>query len=248
MTEDALFISTLAVFCMALAAFAVVAWFGTAILFRRQATRELAKRARACRAIVLTYDDGPSEGLTLRLAELLKRRRVRATFFVIGQNAMRYPETIRRLLNDGHEIGNHTFDHLNAWKTGPFRAARDIRKGQQQLDALGIENNMFRPPFGKSTLLTLGYNLMRRTRMAFWTYDSRDSWNRLPSGQILEDLKIAGGGVILMHDFDRPHRGPSPEDHQEYILDLTEKIITYAEENSFNIIPFNELFAPGSIY
>ncbi|WP_417463001.1 polysaccharide deacetylase family protein [Kordiimonas sp.] len=230
------------IFWIMVAFVTLIAWFSLPILFRWWASRELAVRAQARKAIVLTYDDGPSDVLTPRLADLLQRRKVQATFFVIGDNAMRHPETIRRMHDDGHEIGNHTYNHLNAWRTGPLRSIRDIRKGRYHLKGLGIESAIFRPPFGKSTLLTLSYNLMRNARLAFWTHDSRDSWNRLPIHRILEKLHAAGGGVILMHDFDHPRRGPSPEEHPEYVLDLTEKIIDFAETNNFRIIPFSDLF------
>lgn len=222
-------------------------WLGIPAVFRWQASRELARRARAQRAIVLTYDDGPSDALTPRLADLLKRRQVRATFFVIGRNVNRHPETICRLLNEGHEVGNHSYNHLNAWKTGPFRAVQDIRNGAHRLKSSGGSSIIFRPPFGKSTLLTLLYSLLSKIRQAFWTHDSRDSWNRLSAEHILEQLRMTGGGVILMHDFDIPKRGPTPEDHPDYVLNLTEKIIDFAETNNFRIICFSELLTKPKV-
>ncbi|MGF6862972.1 peptidoglycan/xylan/chitin deacetylase (PgdA/CDA1 family) [Rhodobacteraceae bacterium MBR-64] len=228
---------------MIIAGFAVPAvWFGIPGLYRWWATRSLARRTRTQRAIVLTYDDGPSDQVTPRLADLLQRRGIRATFFVIGREAVQRPAMIRRLQDDGHEIGNHTLDHRNAWKTGPLRALRDIRAGQAQLKALGHDTTAFRPPFGKSTLLTLLYSLMRGTRLAFWTHDSRDSWGRLLVDDVLKRLGTAGGGVLLMHDFDLPRRGPSPDQHPDHVVHLTESVIDFAETHDFKIIPFCDLF------
>src|SRR6056297_3488304 len=217
-------------------------WFGIPSLFRWWASRRLARQARARRAIVLTYDDGPSDHLTLPLADLLKRHGVRATFFVIGREVAQRPAIVRRLQEDGHEIGNHTQDHLNAWKAGPFQALRDLRAGERQLKQIGEDNPVFRPPFGKSTLATLLYCLIRRTRLAFWTHDSRDSWGRLPISKVLEQIGKAGGGVLLMHDFDAPRRGPSPEMHHDYLLELTDSVIDFAATHDFRIIPFRDLF------
>lgn len=217
-------------------------WFGIPSLFRWWVTRSLSQRVQTQRAIVLSYDDGPSDQVTPRLADLLKRRGVRATFFVIGREAARRPATIRRLQEDGHEIGNHTQNHHNAWKTGPLLALRDIHDGRTQLEALGQDTTVFRPPFGKSTLLTLLYSLIHGTRLAFWTHDSRDSWGRLPVDDVLKQLKAAGGGVLLMHDFDLPRRGPSPDQHPDYVLHLTESVIDFAETHGFRIISFCDLF------
>jgi len=224
------------------------AWFGFPSLYRWWAVRDLARRARENRAIVLTYDDGPSETLTLQLAELLKRRGIRASFFVIGREAAQRPAILQRLQEDGHDIGNHTRDHLNAWKTGPFRALRDIRAGQTQLGMLGGDVQVFRPPFGKSTLLTLLYSLMHGTQLAFWTHDSRDSWDRLPIDAVLDRIGAAGGGVLLMHDFDRPRRGPSPEQHHDYVLQLTESVIDFAEAHTFRVIPFCDLIGAPKLH
>ena len=218
------------------------AWFGIPSLFRGWASQNLAKRVRDQRAIILTYDDGPSEALTPKLLDLLKRRGTHATFFLIGREAVNHPASVRRLLEEGHEIGNHTQDHLNAWKTGPLRAVQDMRSGEEQLGSMGADCQVFRPPFGKATLLTLLYNVTRGTRIAFWTHDSRDSWGRIPINRVLDQIAASGGAVLLMHDFDRPRRGPSPEQHQEYVLKLTESIIDFAETHDFKIVPFSALF------
>jgi len=214
-------------------------WFGIPALFRWRASRELAKRARARRAIVLTYDDGPSDTVTRRLMDLLTLRQVRATFFVIGRNAARHPETVRRLCTDGHEIGNHTHDHLNTWKMEPLGTVREICHGAECVADLGMDHAVFRPPFGKPTLATLLYSLMHRTRLAFRTHGSRDSWKRLPAEQFPEHLRAMKGGVVLVHDFNLPWRGPSPEDHLEYVPTLTERIIDFAEAHNFSLQLFD---------
>ena len=220
----------------------VLLWFAISVVHRRIATRNLAARCAQQRAIVLTYDDGPSTSVSPRLADLLRDHDVRATFFMIGRNAEHRSQIAERLRREGHEIGSHTRDHVNAWKIAPWRAVPDIRAGDDSLRALGLSPQSFRPPFGKSTPLTLLHALRTRLRLAYWTVDSRDSWDRRPVAEVLDSLEQQGGGVVLMHDFDLPLRGPTPEAHPEYLLDMTEALIEFAARRGFTLLRFTDLF------
>ena len=92
-------------------------------------SREFSKN----RILALTYDDGPSEVVTPALLDLLHRRSARATFFMLGRQAKRYPEIAERIVHDGHAVGCHSAEHLNAWNTLPAAAVADIRDGYEQL-------------------------------------------------------------------------------------------------------------------
>lgn len=129
-----------------------LAWFLVPFAFRKWEERRLRARCRAMKAIVLTYDDGPGTMLTDCLLALLARHGVRANFFVLGRNAEMRPEIVRRLVAEGHEVGSHTQEHSNAWKTDPFTAARDLARGIRTASALGADARLFRPPFRKLTL------------------------------------------------------------------------------------------------
>lgn len=217
----------------------ILAWFGLPVLQRRIATARLAALCAKHRAIVLTYDDGPSAGMTPAVANLLAQHGAKATFFVIGGFAQTYPALVARLLGDGHEIGSHTQNHSNAWKTTPWGAMRDLVMGRQTLDRLGVPTRLFRPPFGKTTLGTLMAGLGQR--FVFWTVDPQDSWDRRPVVDILAEIDQKGGGVVLMHDFDRPRRGPTPEAHPAYLLDLTEALIGHSATNGYRILRLGDL-------
>lgn len=218
---------------------AMLAWFGLAVLHRKVATARLARLCRQHRAIVLTYDDGPSAGMTPAVANMLTLYGTKATFFLIGGFAKRYPALVTRLVGDGHEIGSHTQNHSNAWKTTPWRAMQDLVMGRQTLDRLGVSTWLFRPPFGKTTLGTLiaGWG----QHFSFWTVDPRDSWDRRPVADILAEIDQKGGGVILMHDFDLPRRGPNPAAHPAYLLDLTEALIGHAAAKGYRILRLGDL-------
>ena len=98
---------------------------------------------------------------------------------------------------------------------------------------------MFRPPYGKTTLGTLiaGWGQY----FAFWTIDPQDSWDRRPVADILAEIDQKGGGVILMHDFDLPRRGPNPAAHPAYLLDLTEALIGHAAAKGYRILRLGDL-------
>ncbi len=217
-------------------------WFALPHLLRRWQERRLAVLCAARRVIVLSYDDGPGGALTPRLAELLQHRGVTATFFVIGQRARQHPDLLARLRHDGHEIGNHTQLHGNAWKLAPWAALRDIRSGQTTLLELGVRPALFRPPFGKATLATLLLGIAAKLRFAYWTVDTRDSWEQPRSAEaVIAMIRQQGGGVVLMHDCDAPPRSLRPHSHPDHILALTGAIIDLATQEGFSIARFGDL-------
>ena len=222
-----------------------LAWFGLPVLYRHLITAKLTAVCAKHNAIVLTYDDGPNIAMTPVLADLLARSDTKATFFVIGDFVQSAPQIIARLAAEGHEIGSHTQTHSNAWKATPWAAMRDLVAGRQTLAKLGVITSMFRPPFGKTTLGTLIAG--RGQRFAFWTVDPQDSWNRRPVADVLAEIDRKGGGVVLMHDVDRPRRGPNPEAHPAYLLELTEALIDHAATRGYRILRFGDLLdAPKS--
>lgn len=219
-----------------------VAWFLIPLIQRRLKVQFLTHLCAEYRTIVLTYDDGPSEEVTQAIAELLARRGVLASFFVIGKKAVFNPDLIARLMSEGHEVGNHTQWHLNAWKSGPLTAVRDIRAGRQTLTRLGVPRATFRPPYGKQTLATLLAATFDQEVVAFWTIDTRDSWETpRPVSEVLDMLDRAGGGVVLMHDFSAAPRGRVGYDHRAHVLELTEAIIDFAASRKLTFKRFCDL-------
>ena len=128
---------------LALSSLLVLLWYLPAHLLRRRAEWQLAELCRTRRAIALTYDDGPGEQLTPDLAMLLQQRKAPATFFAIGAEVTRRPGTLALLVRNGHEIGNHTRRHRNAWKSAPWTPILDIRSGQRDLAAVDVAPALF---------------------------------------------------------------------------------------------------------
>jgi len=166
--------------------------------------------------IALTFDDGPNEPYTSQVLDILEQYRIKATFFIIGQNARRYPETCRRIVAAGNVIGNHSYHHVKSLCLRRGRTvARDIEMAHQAIyECTGLEPTLFRPPHGFRTpwmmriIRNLGYTVV--------TWDNMTTdWNAEKSGDEII-LAILGrakpGGVIVLHDgrdtrlrYDRSH-------------------------------------------
>lgn len=194
--------------------------------------RELVKN----RILALTYDDGPSSALTPQLLDLLRSRGARATFFMLGRQAQQHPHIVDRVLQEGHDIGCHSDQHLHAWKALPWEAVADIDAGYERLSPWIEANAMFRPPYGKMTLPTYLSIRRRGAPVWWWTIDSGDTHNAPPSmDQVADHLRREGGGIVLMHDLDRtPPRN-------DFVLELTSTLLDVAQKESFQIKPLREL-------
>ena len=229
---------------LALAALILVAgWFVLPFVLRRFGEARLARLCKAQKAIVLSYDDGPGPSLTQALLDLLDGRGV-ATFFVLGRRAEAEGDTVARAISEGHEVASHSFHHTNAWKVGPLRAARDLAAGIRTVRGLGGNANLYRPPYGKQTLATLIDASLRHQRSGWWTIDTNDtkaSHARRAADDILAQIVRQGGGVVLMHDFDK---SPAPDDsipHGDYVISLTTRIIEFAGQNGYRLMRLGDV-------
>ena len=203
---------------------------------RLRSVRALKKLARANRTLVLTYDDGPSDSVTPKLLSLLRNCNAHASFFMLGRSAQQYPSVADRVLQEGHEIGCHTKNHLNAWKTSPWRSIADIDAGYHALSSWVPSNGAFRPPYGKITLPTYLAIRHRRAPLGWWTIDSGDTHDRLPEPQKVADVVVdEGGGVVLMHDLERT------AERNEFVLETTSLLLNLAARQAFTIKRLSDL-------
>jgi peptidoglycan/xylan/chitin deacetylase (PgdA/CDA1 family) len=194
---------------------------------RRLGSRSLARRCAEGKTLCLTYDDGPGERTTPLVLDLLHAAGARATFFALGRCAEACRPVIERIAREGHEIGCHTFDHLNAWTTMPRTARADIDAGFRALAPWMRGPALFRPPYGRLTPLTWLVLRRRGVRVAWWTVDSGDTRAALPAPRlIVERVLRAGGGVVLLHDFDRS--GPDAARRERHVMQTTEMLLAAA--------------------
>lgn len=164
-------------------------------------------RRKEKKSLFITFDDGPVPGVTDFVLDTLKEYHAEATFFCVGENVSRNPALFRKILSQGHAVGNHTFNHLNGWKnpdknyfenTGLCEAAF-LSAGE--LPMLPGKKKLFRPPYGKITRSQIQF-LSPEYEIIMWDVLTGDFDNLLAPEKCLE-LSIRytrNGSVIIFHD------------------------------------------------
>lgn len=227
--------------CLALMVFALV--YVLPYLFGRLTRIGLARRCRSAGALVLTYDDGPGAVLTPALIDLLGFHQAKATFFCLGMRAVSNTDIMDRLKSEGHEIACHSFRHLNSWKVSPAKAIRDVGEGFEALSKWISSDGLFRPPYGNITLHTWLALLTRKAKAVWWTHDSGDTCagGISPVEGFVEEVIRDGGGVVLLHDFDRDG-GVEADSRREFVLGVTRSLLEKARKAGLEIMTLGELF------
>ncbi len=153
--------------------------------------------------VALTFDDGPHPRYTAEILDILKEYGVTATFFAVGSNAENYPHLVKRICEEGHELGNHTHNHFHVAKLSREALCKDIESAQNVLERLsGKHVRLFRPPEGVCTEDLKIYCEQEGMTILLWSIDTRD-WAHTPVWEICENVKrnVKDGSIILMHDF-----------------------------------------------
>jgi peptidoglycan/xylan/chitin deacetylase (PgdA/CDA1 family) len=187
----------LAVFLTALG---FLVWYVVAAPGSQVLGKSLVGGPRDSGRIALTFDDGPGEA-TPAILDMLKRAEVRATFFLCGENVERYPALARRIADEGHEIGNHTYSHPRLLGRTPGKIAYEIEHAQAVIaHRTGRAPILFRPPYG---LRWFGlFRVLDRNNLTsvMWSVNSLD-W-KLPVDEIVARVikNTGAGAIILFHD------------------------------------------------
>jgi peptidoglycan-N-acetylglucosamine deacetylase len=148
--------------------------------------------------VYLTFDDGPHEEVTPFVLDVLADRKALASFFLIGKNAEARPDLVRRIVEDGHALGSHTWNHLNGWKVPDQAYLDDVARA-----ARIIPGNLFRPPYGRiSQSQSRKLEKQLKLKVVMWTLLSGDFDTELSGErclrQVLKDMR--SGDIIVFHD------------------------------------------------
>jgi peptidoglycan/xylan/chitin deacetylase (PgdA/CDA1 family) len=169
------------------------------VCFGRRRTVNLAN------AVLLTFDDGPNADITPSVLDRLRDFQTRAVFFVVGNRTDGSVEILKRILAEGHLIGNHTYTHPLGRDPGPISYVRDVRRNQELLEQLTARPpRLFRAPMGRNSPGALISPRLLGLQQVLWSVDSEDLRLRTTAEAAAraEQLKneISGGDIVLMHD------------------------------------------------
>lgn len=156
------------------------------------------------KAIYLSFDDGPHPTITPFVLDELKKYGAVATFFCIGDNVRKYPDVYERIITEGHAVGNHTYHHLNGWKTDVSTYLNDIAKAAELIDS-----NLFRPPYGRikkmqARKIAAAIN-KTSAKIIMWDVLSTDFDSTITKEQCLRNVlqHAKAGSIIVFHDSEK---------------------------------------------
>jgi peptidoglycan/xylan/chitin deacetylase (PgdA/CDA1 family) len=153
------------------------------------------------REVALTFDDGPDAVFTPRILNVLRRTRVKGTFFVVGRRVQRYPRVFQRMLREGHEVGNHSWSHPKMSRQSAGQVRRELRRASDEMNRVGnVRPRFFRPPYGALSETVIREAVGEGYKIILWNVDSLD-WSGIPGTVLATNVlsHIRPGSIILMH-------------------------------------------------
>lgn len=153
-------------------------------------------RQKGKKVVYLTFDDGPIPEVTPWVLDILRERGVKATFFCVGDNVRKHPEVFRQVLDEGHMVGNHTFNHLQGIKVRTKTYVDNTEKADEL-----IRSPYFRPPHGHLRLRQL-FKISKKYKVIMWDLVTRDYSKWMTPEKTLENVRryVRDGSIIVFHD------------------------------------------------
>ena len=190
------------------------------------------------KVVALTFDDGPNPPYTLQLLDILAKYDVKATFFLIGQNAGNYPEVAKAIVQRGHQIGSHTYTHSDLLKLDEAQIVAEMAKSAEVIEnATGTRPKLLRPPHGFRDPMVLQLAKEQKLAIIQWSVMAED-WKKpgieIITARILN--KVRNGSIVLLHDGDGIIGGDRSQ-----TAAATEIIIRSLRQQGFRFVTVEEL-------
>lgn len=217
----------------------VLLWF----FFRPPFGKNIVRLSTDQRIVALTYDDGPSPPYTDQLLDILAKHNVKATFFLIGKRIERHPETVDRMIAEGHQIGNHSYSHPVLGFLPPFYVQRQIERTDDLIRQHGIvEEIVFRAPM-LTRFLPVAYVLAKldRTHISgdVWSWD----WTTQNPDKITETVlkktlsSTESGSIIVLHD----GKAENKNANRSGTIEATDRIITALKQDGYQFVRLSDV-------
>ncbi len=170
--------------------------------------------------VFLSFDDGPHPEITSFVLDELEKFNAKASFFCTGKNVLAYPGTYRRIIDEGHTVGNHSFNHLNGWKVSNEQYLHDIREAE-----LYIDSKFYRPPYGRMTNFQQKL-LNKNMQVVMWSILSADFDKNISAERCLSNviLNIYPGAIVVFHDSEKAFT---------LLKDVLPKTLNYLSEKGY---------------
>ena len=188
--------------------------------------------------IALTFDDGPYPPYTDRLLDVLKAKRIHATFFLVAEQAQQYPELVRRMKAEGHTVGLHAFRHRDFLKLTEEEKRKDLEQGKNLLrDITGKNPVYWRPPHGFRDFSVMETAAAQNLTVVNWSVIPRD-WTGIDSQEIYRRVmdKAEDGAIVLLHDGDSPGYKAS----RQATVDAVAPLIDSLREKGYHLVSLEE--------
>ena len=189
--------------------------------------------------VALTFDDGPYPPYTQQVLNVLKENGVPATFFVVGKNVERYPELVKRIVAEGHQLGNHTYSHPDLLKLDRGQIAAEVDKTQRLLfEITGRVPDIMRPPHGFRDAVVMEVMAERNLKVVEWSVMCRD-WVNPGVETITRRVvsKVKSGSIILLHDGD----GVDSTASRAQTVEATRRIIHELKSQDYRFVTVDEI-------
>jgi len=181
--------------------------------------------------ITLTFDDGPHE-MTLEVLEVLKKYNAKATFFCIGKNIEAHPEILKKIVEEGHTVGNHSYSHAEFFDFyRKNKVIAEIEKTDVLIESIiGRKTKLFRPPYGVTNPSIRRALAVTKHKTIGWNIRSLDGVKKNEKYIFNRIVKrISPGGIVLLHDTSRQ------------TVNVLEQLLQFLQNNNYSVVPLGEL-------
>lgn len=202
-------------------------WIKTNAIIKRIFSNYIWEIPNSNNNIYLTFDDGPTPEITEWVLDELDKHSAKATFFCIGKNIVAQPALFKKIIDKGHAIGNHTFNHLNGWKTTTKDYLNNIVLCEQSIINHKINSKIFRPPYGRINSIQSKKLRKQGYKIIMWDVLSADFDQSITNEKCVKNVvvNIKPGSIIVFHDSHKAFN------NLKYALP---KVLDFIDKNNFN--------------